>query len=74
MSTTNIKAWYMFLIQDRFANQFKQIFGSLEEELVAKNKLENIQQITSAMVYLTEFQIQAIYTNWNKEALIAKYY
>ena len=42
MSTTNIEAWYIFLIQDRFANQLKQIFKSLEEELVAKNKLENI--------------------------------
>ena len=42
MSTTNIKAWYIFLIQDGFANQLKQIFRSLEEELVAKDKLENI--------------------------------
>ena len=42
MSTTNIEAQYMFLIQDGFANQLKQIFKSLEEELVAKNKLENI--------------------------------
>ena len=31
------------------------MFGSLEEELVAKNKLENIQQIILVMVYLTEF-------------------
>ena len=43
MSTTNIEAWYMFLIQDGFANQLKQIFKSPEEELVAKDKLENIQ-------------------------------
>ena len=42
MSTTNIKTQYMFLIQDGFANWLKQIFKSLEEELVAKNKLENI--------------------------------
>ena len=42
MSTTNIKVQYMFLIQDRFANWLKQIFKSLEEELVAKDKLENI--------------------------------
>ena len=42
MSTTNIEARYMFLIQDGFANQLKQIFGSLEEELMAKDKLENI--------------------------------
>ena len=43
MSTTNIKAQYMFLIWDGFANQLKQIFKNLKEELVAKNKLENIQ-------------------------------
>ena len=43
MSTTNIKVQYMFLTWDGFANQLKQIFRSLEEELVAKNKLENIQ-------------------------------
>ena len=55
MSTINIKARYMFLIQDGFAHQLKQIFKSLKEELVAKNKLENIQQTISVMVYLTEF-------------------
>ena len=42
MSTINIEAWYMFSIWNRFANWLKQIFGSLEEELVAKNKLKNI--------------------------------
>ena len=73
MSTTNIEAQYIFLIQDRFANQLKQMFRSLEEELVAKNKLENIRQTISVIAYLTEFQMWAIYTNWNKEALMAKY-
>ena len=43
MSTTNIEAQYMFLIWDGFANWLKQIFKSLEEELIAKDKLENIQ-------------------------------
>ena len=55
MSTTNIKAQYMFLTWDGFANQFKQIFGSLEEELIAKDKLENIRQTILAIVYLTKF-------------------
>ena len=63
MSTTNIEAQYMFLIQDGFANWLKQIFKSLEEELVTKNKLKNIQQTTSAMAYSTEFQIWATCTN-----------
>ena len=43
MSTTNIEVQYMFLIQEGFANQLKQIFRSLEKELVAKDKLKNIQ-------------------------------
>ena len=55
MSTTNIKAQYMFLIWEGFANQLKQIFKSLKEELVAKDKLENIRQTTSVIVYLTKF-------------------
>ena len=40
---------------------------------MAEDKLKNIQQITSAIVYLTEFQIQATRTNQNKKALITKY-
>ena len=43
MGTTNIKAQYMFLTWKGFANQLKQIFRSLKEESVAKDKLENIQ-------------------------------
>ena len=43
INTTNIEVQYMFLIQNRFANWLKQIFKSLKEELVAKNKLKNIQ-------------------------------
>ena len=31
------------------------MFRSLKEESVAKNKLENIQQTTSAIAYLTKF-------------------
>ena len=42
MSITNIEVQYMFLTWDGFANQLKQIFKSLEEELVAKDKLKNI--------------------------------
>ena len=55
MSITNVEVQYMFLIWDGFTNQLKQIFGSLEEELVAKDKLENIQQTILVMVYSTEF-------------------
>ena len=73
MSTTNVKIRYMFLTQEGFANQLKQMFKSPEEESVAEDKLENIQQTTSAMAYSTEFQMWATRTNWNKKALIAKY-
>ena len=45
----------MFLTQEGFTNQLKQIFKSLEEELVAKDKLKNIQQTTLAMAYSTKF-------------------
>ena len=55
MSTTNVEIQYIFLIQDRFANQLKQLFKSLKEELIAKDKLENIQQIILVIVYSTEF-------------------
>ena len=43
MSTTNIEAQYIFLTWEGFANQLKQIFKSLKEESMAKDKLENIQ-------------------------------
>ena len=42
MSSTNIEAQYILLIQEGFANWPKQIFKSLKEELVAKDKLKNI--------------------------------
>ena len=74
LNTTNIKVRYIFLIQEGFANRLRQIFKSLDKELMAKDKLKNLQQTVLVMIYLTEFQIQAIHTNWNKEALIAKYY
>ena len=41
---------------------------------MAKDKLKNLQQTVLAMIYLTEFQMQAMCTNQNKKALIAKYY
>ena len=36
LNTTNIEARYIFLIQKGFANQLKQIFKSLDKELIAK--------------------------------------
>ena len=49
------------------------MFRSLNEELIAKDKLKNLQQTASAMIYLTKFQMWAIYTSWNKKVLITKY-
>ena len=42
LNTTNIEVQYMFLIQEGFTNQLKQIFGSLNKELIAKNKFKNL--------------------------------
>ena len=41
------------------------MFGSPKEELIAKDKLEIIQQTLSAIVYLIEFQMWVIRTSWN---------
>ena len=43
ISTTNIKAQYIFLTWEGFTNQLKQMFKSPKKELVAEDKLENIQ-------------------------------
>ena len=40
LNTTNIEAQYIFLIQKGFTNQLKQIFGSLNKELIAKDKFK----------------------------------
>ena len=42
LNTINIEVRYMFLIQEGFANQFRQIFRSLDKKLMAKNKLKNL--------------------------------
>ena len=55
LNTTNIEAWYIFLIQEGFTNRLKQIFGSLDEELIAKDKLKNLRQTVLVMMYLTKF-------------------
>ena len=40
LNTTNIEIQYMFLIQEGFTNKLKQIFKSLNKELIAKDKLK----------------------------------
>ena len=42
LNTTNIEARYIFLIYKGFANWLKQIFKSLDKELMAKNKFKNL--------------------------------
>ena len=63
----------MFLTWEGFCKRLIQIFGSLKEKLLAKEKLKTIQQILLASIYLTEFQMWATRTSWNKKALITKY-
>ena len=55
LNTTNIEAWYIFLTQEGFTNRLKQIFRSLDKELIAKNKLKNLRQTVLVMMYLTKF-------------------
>ena len=43
LNTTNVEVQYIFLIWKGFANRLKQIFGSLDKELMARNKLKNLQ-------------------------------
>ena len=64
----------MFLTWEGFCKRLIQMFKSPEKELLAKEKLKTIQQILSASAYLTEFQMWATHTSWNKEVLIAKYH
>ena len=55
LNTTNVEVWYIFLTQEGFANQLKQIFRSLDEELMAKDKFKNLRQTVSVIIYSTEF-------------------
>ena len=42
LNTTNIEVRYIFLLQEGFANQLKQIFKSLNKKLIAKDKFKNL--------------------------------
>ena len=53
----------MFLTWEEFYKRLIQIFGSLEKELLAKEKLKIIQQILLTSIYSIEFQIQATRTS-----------
>ena len=52
-TTTNLKTKYIFLSQDNFKNQITQIFGDLEEEAIAEQKLYLLTQKGSAIEYTT---------------------
>ena len=43
LNITNIEAQYIFSIWKGFANRLKQIFRSLDKELIAKDKLKILQ-------------------------------
>ena len=40
LTTANLKARYIFLIQEGFYKYIIQIFGSLDKELIAKDKFK----------------------------------
>src|SRR6266567_6644104 len=50
-TTTNLKTKYIFLSWENFKNQMTQIFGDLEEEAMAEQKLYLLIQKGSAIEY-----------------------
>src|SRR6266699_7074324 len=50
-TTTNLETRYIFLSWDNFKSQMTQIFGDLEEEATAEQKLYSLTQKGSAMEY-----------------------
>ena len=51
-TTTNLEMKYIFLSWDNFKNQMTQIFGDLEEEAIAEQKLYSLTQKGSAIKYI----------------------
>ena len=72
-TTTHLETKYIFAEWDNFVNQFTQMFKDPEEEVTAEQQLENLTQRGAATEYITQFQIYAAQTRWNKSVLMAKY-
>ena len=63
----------MFLSWERFISQLTQIYGDTEAAMMAKRRLSKLTQKGSATDYTIMFQTYVTQTEWNQEALMAKY-
>ena len=63
----------MFLSQEGFASQLTQIYSDMEAVATAKRRLSELTQKGSATKYTMTFQTYTTQTEWNQEALIARY-
>ena len=58
----------------RFKEEIKKVFGNVDEERTAERKLMDLRQNGSASEYASKFQQVASKTEWNDDALMAKFY
>jgi hypothetical protein len=58
---------------DLFKAKLRQVFSPIKESLVAKQKIQTLQQTKSAADYTTTFQQYAAALNWDGEALMEMY-
>ena len=49
------------------------MYGNAKEEETVTQKLQEIRQTSSAIVYITEFQLLLVQVKWNEKALMAQY-
>jgi len=63
----------MFSSWEGFLDRLIQIYGDLEVTTTAERKLLELTQKGLATDYTTMFQTYAIQTEWNQDALMARY-
>src|SRR6266702_1609470 len=73
MTTLNQEVRYMFLSWEGFASRLTQIYSDTEAAATAKRRLSELTQKGSATKYTTMFQTYTTQTEWNQEALMARY-
>ena len=64
----------IFGFYDKFQKKIKRVFGNIKEKRNAEKRLENLIQNTSTAYYISEFQQYTKKIDWNKSALIKKFY
>ena len=58
----------------KFKEEIKKIYGELNEEKAAEDRLERLTQTASASAYSTLFRRDAFRVNWGEAALKNKFY